>query len=170
MRTWSGTATARRTHHDGSVLQKFGVVWRWRAQRHSISDSARSAKPCCRNCTVFQPQHLCACIDDTDSNLRQEQDGEHAMLRDFDAAGMLNDCAGMCRVSTSKNTTSRRATALPPRARTRTCSCSSRCVSALLKCMFGLTFGMTLAVPLPRPAHGFRVQQGPTLSLHSEWT
>lgn len=73
--------------------------------------------------------------------------------------------SSVCRVSTSQSTTSRRATVPPPRARTRTCSCWSRYAEATGEAKSTTHLSCFLALPFPRPAHGFPVQQGHILRM-----
>ena len=64
------------------------------------------------------------------------------------------------RVSTFKNTTSRRATELPPRVRIHTSSCSSRFAFFASTLCGIIVLNHPLVVPIPRPPDGLLIQQG----------
>ena len=106
----------------------FALVWR---PSHAHSKSATSAKPYLEVMYSFQPPLAPAdasvCRQTTPTRkYRLEQDGELAALLDVFSHRM--NAISASRVSTSKSTTSRRATVPPPRARIPTCSCWSRYV------------------------------------------
>ena len=101
-----------------------------------VSESARASNLNCWSCTVLShrlpPLRASACSQTTPNRKsRQEQDGELVVLPDLRESPL--NALSILRVSTSKSTTSRRATGRPPRARIPTCSCWSRYVLWPLK-------------------------------------
>ena len=158
MATWQSAGT----HHGGSdwegVYACLALLGSW-TPRFRVR---AGAKPYLKVMYSYQPPRPSARAKlgsqpSPNRKSRQEQDGELVVLPDL-LILVLNVFAAV-RVSTSKSTTSRRATVRPPRARTRTCFCWSRYalntifVDSVLRLQ-------TSALPFPRPAHGRPVQQG----------
>ena len=127
--TTRATWHTRTTHHGGWLREAFARVWR--ARGLDFRSPLWALNLICWSYTVpshrLPPLRACSCSQTTPNRKsRQEQDGELAVLLDL-LEPPLN-VFSVPRVSTSKSTTSRRATVPPPRARIRTCSCWSRYV------------------------------------------
>ena len=120
------------THHVGRMewfqtSELFGLVCPRHSTGFSVSaisdDETLFSGPCQFFSHLFPPSLGSVPIQ----QVRQEQDGELVVAHILKPEMLKVDLA-VRRVSTSSSTTSRRATAPPPRARTLTCSYSSRCV------------------------------------------